>query len=185
MGTLVCVLPLAMALLFTYVEASAQTAPAPLRSRVAQVVARDLGVEAEQARGLDVQLLAPGLELSDDVGLRVADVRSGGKPNVWLLRLECDSRTRCLPFEVAMRASAFTAAKKLTTAQQPGQHAEPVVRPGQKVTLTEELSGLHLTTSGISLQTGSVGQRIRVRNAASGRVVVARVSDRTNVVVEQ
>jgi len=153
-------------------------------------VARDLGLEADVARGLHLQLLTPGLSLSHDVRLRVADVRSGGTPDLWLLRMECGSRSDCMPFEVALRYRPAAPGGPLVRSQQkqPSAATEahaPLVKPGQKVRLAEEVSGMRLSAPGICLQAGSLGQRIRVRNAASGRVVLARVSGSSNVMVEQ
>jgi len=190
MVVMVCALPLALALLFTCLEASARAGSMPSRSRVAQAIARDLGLELDQAGGIDLQLLIPGLRLSDDVGLRVADVRSGGRPDLWLLRLECDARTQCLPFEVALRSSSSAAPKTPNSAKEagtgrPSQPGTAVVRPGQKVMLAEDAYGMHLSAPGICLQTGSLGERIRVRNAISGRVVLARVKDSGNLMVER
>jgi hypothetical protein len=65
------------------------------------------------------------------------------------------------------------------------QRVAPLVRAGQRVRVGEEISGMHLSASGMCLQAGGMGQTIRVRNVASGRVLLARVLGAGSVVVEE
>jgi Chaperone for flagella basal body P-ring formation len=152
-----------------------------LQSRLAQVVARDLGWELqESATPLRVKVLAPGLRLPDEVRLHVAAVHASGVADSWLLRMECSTRVECLPFEVVLQSSghqnpSVEAASVHSAAGAEGPLPPQVVRAGQRVRLAEEISGMRLSALAICLQPGGVGQRIRVRNLSSGRVVPARV----------
>jgi len=155
---------------------------ATLQSRVEAAVFRDLGLEALGAdSSLTARVLSSGVQVPDEAQLRVAAVHKASAANDWLLRLECDSRRSCLPFEVLLRSSA---ASELRILNEHAGIGPPVVEPklsmavvsaGDRVQLTREMSGMRLTAPGVCLQRGSLGQRIRVRNTATGRVVFARV----------
>lgn len=57
-------------------------------------------------------------------------------------------------------------------------HAEPrpVVNRGEEVLLVARGSGIEVSTEGIALEDGGIGARVRVRNAASGKVLYGQVS---------
>lgn len=59
--------------------------------------------------------------------------------------------------------------------------ADHVVRRGQSVTLVVSSGGLKLNMSGKALIDGAIGQRIRVENSSSGRVVEGIVRSREHV----
>ena len=61
--------------------------------------------------------------------------------------------------------------------------ADHVVRRGQSVTLVVASGGLKLNMSGKALIDGAIGQRIRVENSSSGRVVEGIVRSREHVEV--
>ena len=169
---------------------AAEGTDSTLPSRVKQAVARDLGLKDEAPRApMQLQILASGLRLSGDARLHVAAVHPAG-PDSWLLRMECGSRVECLPFEVVLRGRGgedIVASPSEHSSQSPALGdalAPPVVRAGQRVQLAEEISGMHLSAPAVCLQAGGVGQKIRVRNSSSGRVVLARVRSAGHVVVE-
>jgi flagellar basal body P-ring formation protein FlgA len=62
-------------------------------------------------------------------------------------------------------------------------HAEriPVVRQGAEVTLVIQTRNLEISTPGIALQDGGAGERIRVRNPESGKMVYGDVVDARTV----
>lgn len=57
-------------------------------------------------------------------------------------------------------------------------HAEarPVVNRGEEVELVARGKGIEVSTEGIALEDGVVGARVRVRNAASGKVLYGQVT---------
>lgn len=61
---------------------------------------------------------------------------------------------------------------------------EPLaIRRGGLITIIVRIGDLEVTTPGEALQSGSVGEMIRVRNSTSKRVVAARVLDEKSVLV--
>jgi len=163
----------------------AELSGAALQSSVARAVIRDLGLSGQEPP--EIRLLASELRLTDGVHLRVAGVHAAANGGTWLVRMECDSRVDCLPFAVVLRTRAG-GANALSSARRSQDRAvisSAVVRPGQRVQLAEEISGMRLSTAATCLQSGSVGQRVLVRNTATGHVVIARVRSSESVVVEQ
>ena len=166
-----------------------------LRDQVAAAVARDLrsGLTGE-TDGSNLQVLNPSLSLPPSSHLHVASVRAGYSPGSWLLRLDCSSRRDCLPFHVLLRASATDLRGNLgagLTAKLPGkggpgqmQPKSPVAHSGDHVLLVEERSGLRLKVMAVCLQSGGLGDEIRVRNLATHRVLLATVAGKDLVRVE-
>lgn len=60
----------------------------------------------------------------------------------------------------------------------------PVVRRGELVTMTVRSGGLVLTASGMALDNGGLGERIRVRNNSSQKEVSGRITGPAKVDVE-
>lgn len=58
-----------------------------------------------------------------------------------------------------------------------------LVEKGAPVILDVTSSGIHLTASGVALESGAMGQRIHVLNPASKMIVAGQVSDRSRVSV--
>jgi len=52
---------------------------------------------------------------------------------------------------------------------------------GAAVTIVSHYNGIEVRVSGVALTRGRVGQKIRVRNAASRKVMLARVLDASTV----
>ena len=173
----------AVTLLICAVALSAESSGPALERQVERTVMRELQLEPQDIAG--IRLLASELRLPDRPHLHVANIHPGGEANTWLLRMECASRVECLPFEVVLRTRRTPAYPGSSPdAANSGSKSSSVVRSGQRVRVAEEISGMRLSTAGISLQAGSIGQKIRVRNLASGRVVLARVRAAGSVVVE-
>ena len=59
-----------------------------------------------------------------------------------------------------------------------------VVKNGGPVTLTFHADGMEVRAAGVALQAGAAGERIRVRNAATGVVVSGLLRDDGRVMVE-
>ncbi len=60
----------------------------------------------------------------------------------------------------------------------------PDIEVGDEVTITFNDGLCAITAPGTSLQTGSAGEQVRVRNEASGKIIYARIVDRKFVSVE-
>ena len=153
-----------------------------LQAEVERAAARDLGINLQDLKGrLDLQILGSEVLVPEQARLHVNTVHPVSEAGPWLLRMECSSRVECLPFEVVLRTHDEAAARLLPTragsaSASPGNAiGSAVVHAGQRVQLAEEVSGIHLSASAVCMQAGSMGQRIRVRNVSSGRVVLARV----------
>lgn len=162
-----------------------------LRAQVATAVARDLSVSVPGSSApVGMQVLGAQVRVPEQASLRVAAVHAVPGANTWLLRMECGSRRECLPFEVALRGRNRDAAAGVGSGSTPSypvgdnRIGAPLVRAGQRVQLAEEVSGMYLSTAAVCLEAGSLGQRIRVRNVASRRIVLARVRAAGQVMVE-
>jgi len=166
-----------------------------LRDKVAAAVARDLSSSlAAVPDAGNLQVLDPLLSLPSDSQLHVTSVRAGYFPGSWLLRLDCASRRDCLPFHVVLRAPGADVRDSIGTgfdakALGKGQLSQPrakspVARSGDRVLLVEERSGMRLKVTAVCLQSGGLGDQIRVRNLATQRVLVATVAGKNLVRVE-
>lgn len=59
---------------------------------------------------------------------------------------------------------------------------EPVViEPGMPVTIRANVNGIQVTTEGVSRSKGRIGQRIRVLNSTSKKIIIAKVIDANTV----
>lgn len=162
-----------------------------LQAQVARAVARDVGIDTQaSSTHFGVQILGAELRVPEQARLHVATVHAVAGAGTWLLRLECSSRLECLPFEVVLRTrgqdSVLLADSPARSSSQVSDNrpVPPVVRAGQRVQMAEEVSGMRLSAPAVCLEAGSMGQRIRVRNMSSGRVVLARVRAPGQVAVE-
>jgi hypothetical protein len=162
-----------------------------LQAQVARAVAYDLGINAQDSSPqFGVQILGSEVRVPEPARLHVATLHAVAGAHTWLLRMECSSRVECMPFEVVLRgrgqhhASFLNLHTRSSSPPSGSRIAAPMVRAGQRVQLAEDVSGMHLSAPAVCLQAGSLGQRIRVRNVSSGRVVLARVGGAGQVVVE-
>ena len=178
-----------------------ETVSRTLQARVAAAVYRDLGLdEARPGVELKVSALTAEFRLPRHAELHVSAVKRVGKSDSFVARVECQSKLDCLPFQVwlvsppgvSLSASGRQAppaivgmASEGAAGLSGGPHVAPLVRAGERVRVGEEISGMHLSAPAICLQPGSLGQTIRVRNTASGRVLRARVLAAGAVVVEE
>ena len=168
----------------------AQGAVPVMPSQIAYVVARDLGWNLQDSSvPTTIRVLAPDLRLPPDAQVHVAAVFPSRTNGTWLLRMECSRRVECLPFGVALQglgqmSPPVRAASEHFSAAADKGLLPLVVRAGQRVNLAEEISGMRLSVPAICLQAGRAGQRIRVRNLSSRRVVLARVRAAGEVAAE-
>jgi len=58
-----------------------------------------------------------------------------------------------------------------------------LVTSGQKVTIILKINGLHIKSTGLALQSASLGQLIKVRNTQSNKIVEGTVSSEGQVSV--
>jgi len=164
----------------------AQEPRGTLRDQVTQAIVRDLKVADTDGLREHLQILRADTVTKLD--LRVTGVKASEPQGTWLLRIECVSRKACLPFyavleagaeTVALRHSAFSLApqSKSREATEHGPNGGALQqRSGDHVEVVEEISGLHFKTKGVCLQGGSEGERIRVRNLSTHRVLLAVIT---------
>jgi len=171
-----------------------------LRQKIAAAVARDLqpGRVGESPED-NFQVLAPTLAIPSGSELHVTSVRPGYSPGSWLLRMDCSSRRDCLPFHVVLRSpganllegsvagptgSALGQNQPNWPKAKPKQLRSPVARSGDHVLLVEERSGMRLKVTAVCLESGGLGDEIRVQNLATRRVLLATVAGKNLVRVE-
>lgn len=171
-----------------------------LQSRVATTVCRDLGFAGTCAEiDLKLQSLTPDFRLPVGASFYVSSVKSLAGPNAFMVRVECSPIKDCVPFHVLLSGKTATPVKAggvpdllheqlvaIHTRLGIGPQAIPhLVRSGQRVRVQEELSGMRLSVPAVCLQPGAMGQKIRVRNVATGKVLIARVLSAQQLVVEE
>ena len=173
----------------------AQSPASSLQSKVAVAVARDLQFNSDQQGG-QLQILAPpAMSLPAGAKLHVVSVRGGFSPGSWLVRMACTARSDCLPFHVMLRStgpevrnpvgdplSAAVQSRNLTAGVK--QVRVPLAHSGDHMLLVEERPGLRLQARVVCLESGALGDAIRVRNLATHRVLLATIAGKDEVRVE-
>jgi Chaperone for flagella basal body P-ring formation len=109
-----------------------------------------------------------------------------------LVRLACDDQHACLPFYAVVGEDTLPVDGlglvpfDLPREPHPGSVQMPVRthHAGDRVEIVEEFSGLKLRAKGVCLQSGSMGDRIRVRTLLNHHVLVAKVAGAGEVQVE-
>ena len=145
-----------------------------------------------------LHVLAPFMSLPEGTRVRVVSVRSGAVPGTWLLRLQCDLRRDCLPFDAILRVAELSGssldnpdsifarlASRVSQAGKPVSGGAPLARRGDPVELVEEVGSMRLRAKGICLESGGLGERIRVQTGAAHRILLATVVGQGLVQVEQ
>ncbi len=170
-----------------------------LQRKVAAAIARDLQSDtADGTTGSNLQVLAPSLSVRPGSELHVVAVRAGYSPGIWLLRMECAPRRDCLPFHVVLHSPATSVrnprdgnlvkaspqANDHTFAIRPRLSRPPLTRSGDRVLLVEERPGMRLQVAAVCLESGTLGDEIRVRNLATHRVLMATIASKDQVRVE-
>ena len=194
-GHLVGGLAMVLACFAAWRPAMAQSPSSSLQRKVAAAVARDLQFGSEQQGG-QLQILAPPA-MSPPAGakLHVVSVRAGFSPGSWLVRMACTARSDCLPFHVMLRSTGAEVRNPvgdpLSAAVQPRnsparvkQVRVPLARSGDRMLLVEERPGLRLQARVVCLESGALGDVIRVRNLATHRVLLATIAGKDEVRVE-
>ena len=156
--------------------------PAGRRQQVVLAVARDLNLDPRLVEE-KLQLLSLPHELPSETRVVSAkrDLFRGG----WLIRLDSRPSQSALPFDVVLNApeidlaasarpSVAVSAGTLDKAAAP--HDAAVVHKGEKVELVEEFGPVKLVARAVCLDAGAVGDRVRVRNTSSHRIVTATVA---------
>jgi hypothetical protein len=179
--------------------ALAPVSASALQQKVAAAIARDLQSDtADATTGSSLQVLAPSLSVPPDSELHVVSVRAGYSPGSWLLRMDCSSRRDCLPFHVVLYSPATSVrnprygnivkalpqANDHTFAIKPSLSRPPLTRSGDHVLLVEERPGMRLRVTAVCLESGTLGDEIRVRNLATHRVLMATIASKDQVRVE-
>ncbi|MFZ0311069.1 MAG: flagella basal body P-ring formation protein FlgA [Candidatus Korobacteraceae bacterium] len=169
--------------------------PSPLQQQAAEAVVRDMKLESESTLvEQNLEVLAPFTSLPAGSALHVISARAGFTPGTWILRLDCALRRDCLPFHAVLRlpegerllspdGGSLTA--KLPTIPA-GRVSGPgaLVRRGAQMELVEELPGVRLRATVVCLESGGLGDRIRVENRDTHRVVLATVAGPELVLVK-
>ncbi|HLY65451.1 MAG TPA: flagella basal body P-ring formation protein FlgA [Chloroflexota bacterium] len=158
---------------------SAGASAIALRQEVAAVVGRDLKIGFPAVKlETQLQLLTPLSALPAEAGLRVTSTRAGFSRDTWLLRLACRSTRECLPFYALLRCPEcqdVDGLRRAASAASAREHPATLTRTGEHVEIVEQLSGLRMKTRAVCLQSGGLGERVRVRNESSQRVLTAIV----------
>ncbi len=176
--------------------ASALPKPSPIQQQAAEAVVRDMRLESESSlveRNLEV--LAPFTSLPAGAALHVVSARTFFAAGTWMLRLDCASRLDCLPFDAVLRIpegellsqpDRGPATAKLPSILRRDRQLNPaaLARRGDQVELIEELPGVRLRAKVVCLDSGALGERIRVQNRTTHRVVMATVAGAELVRVE-
>lgn len=177
------------------VDAGYASPPAPdLHQQVAMTVGRDLRLDSGLI-GPRLQVLTALPALTSDAGLHVVTVKREFAANTWLIRLGCTSARQCLPFDALLRAPKLSlTGPPIALGARQGEirlvnkrtaNASALAHSGEQVELVEELSGMRLRARAVCLQSGAMGDRIRVRNVSSHRVLTVTVAGQKLVRVEQ
>jgi hypothetical protein len=135
-----------------------------------------------------IELLNPTLAIPDDAVLRVADMRMTGIPGTWMVRMQCFPIGECLSFHVLLHGEQ-SSSRAFAPIRQFGSTAVSsrstiVASSGDRIQLVEQRDGLRITVGGVCLQSGSLGEKIYVRNLATHRVVLARIVARGKLEVQ-
>ena len=178
--------------------APAQTQATTLQQKAAAAVARGLGIAIgpEQIER-NLKLLGSPGSLPAGASLHLVSAKPGLSPGTWLLRLDCVWRPDCLPFHAVLRTSDISVpiapggqlvSPGLTVGpkshNRPGPSVALLARSGDRVNLVEELSGMRLRVKAVCLQSGELGDRIRVQNLATHRILLATIAGKDLVRVE-
>lgn len=169
-----------------------------VQRQAAAAVVRGLRIDASPERiERNLELLGSPPSLPSGSALHLVSAKAGFTSDTWLLRLDCSLRRDCLPFYAVLRTTEIGAGNPpggksislgLAVASQPhsrpGPPVAPVARSGDQVSLVEELSGMRLQVKAVCLQSGGLGDRIRVQNLATHRVLLATVAGKNLVRVE-
>ena len=144
-----------------------------------ETVARDLKLTF---RSDQLRLLGPSASLPEGAAMRVISARPGFAPGTWLLRLDCEARRDCLPFHAILQLPADEdrhlreQGGVVPVVMKKRPRAQPLARRGDDVVLVEQMSGMRLRMKVVCLESGAVGEQIRVRNRATRRVLLATVA---------
>ncbi len=116
--------------------------------------------------------------------------KSAGAPSGRVL-LHCEEKDACLPFYVLVRGSEPGSHPEATLPPSPARESSVVrtggglparaVRPGQRASLLIDSGRLHLRIPVTCLESGEVGNTIRVSGSARGIVYQAAVVDGSTV----
>jgi hypothetical protein len=189
-------LAMALSCFMAGLPALAQSTASSLQRKVASAVARDLHLVGEDETGHLQVLAPPAMSLPARAELHVVSVRPGFSPESWLVRVDCAARSDCLPFHVVLlspstgvrnragdeRLRAAVQARDAST--QTKQVRAPLARSGDRMRLVEERPGMRLQARVVCLESGALGDAIRVRNLATHRVLLATVAGKDEVRVE-
>lgn len=142
-------------------------------------------VDAMQAYGLNaspeqVELLAD-VTAAAGASLRVIN-QSKGVGDATIVRLRCMTLSDCRPFYVLAHGIVSTAKSAGNLPQYaPAQKSPVIVRQGQLVSLLMESPNFRITISAVCLESGRVGDVIRLRSDDRKRVYTGRVVDNKTV----
>jgi Chaperone for flagella basal body P-ring formation len=147
------------------------------------VVARALSLNESNLSSLHI-LRSP---LPQNTRVHVVSVQHSRGLRASLVRLACDDPGACLPFYAIVQGSELELSPQhaAVAAVSHEPMAKPPLRAGDHVAIVEELSGMNLRTAGVCLQSGSIGDRIRVRTQTTHRVLSATIAAPGLVKVEQ
>jgi len=155
-----------------------------MRQQVVAAIARDLRLNATVV-AQKLEMLTPVQQVP--VTLRVLSVKRDFAPSTWLLRLGCNPESRCLPFAALLHDTVLEPSNwrdlppgqpsiELDPAERKAHKRKaPAVSKGENVNVIEEFAQVKLTMKAVSIDSGDVGDSIRIRNPSSHRMVRATV----------
>lgn len=180
-------------LLFSYVAAlrgaeiriSPPLALTP-EQQVELAIARDLNLDLTLVMQR-IQWLAPLGQLPPN--MRIVSAKRDPFGSGWLVRIGGERSSHSLPFSVLLRTPdldlAATARPAVTVSEGTSanlaavskneRYGAPLVHKGEKVELVGQFGQVKLAFEALCLEPGALGDRIRVRNRSSHRVLVATV----------
>jgi hypothetical protein len=172
---------LTMVLAVNVAAAVCAAATAPGRS---EITTEDVASALRKA-GLPVS--APQVSLLSDISASSQNpaltVESIGQWNDGGIRarVACTQRTQCLPFFVSVRGVEKQAEAVKEPAQGKAPARDVVIRSGATATLLIDSQRVHISVPVVSLESGAVGQTIRVTERESRKIYRAQVIDGTKL----
>lgn len=158
-----------------------QREPAGLVSLVAIVTGTDGSIHRGQfnlrvRRFSEVAVMTSALKLHDEITTDKLEIK---RMDVTSLR---EQPITSLDAIHGSRTKRNLAAGQILTVE--ATETAPDIEVGREVTITFEEKSFTITTRGLAMQTGRRGEKIRVKNLASGKTVFARVTGEREVHVE-
>ena len=129
-----------------------------------------------------VTLMADVVATTNRPSLQVDSVQARGDRQV-RVRMSCATAQECLPFIVEVNVPWGSAPHAFTSARAPRNRetAPIVVRSGSAATLLIDQGRIHIRLQVVCMESGAMGQTIRVQDRISKRIYLAQIADETRL----